>query len=249
MHGHFLLPAIFIAVLAGVILLRPVVSPWLWGAIVGTFLLLVFQTVHSAGVHLRMGAVSRLESRINPHFFFNTLNTIGSMVEREPLIAKELIVRLGDMFRTMLDPAPGGLATVEREVELVRNYLAIERARFGDRLRVSLPEEIPPGQIPPLSIQPLVENAVKYGVAPSVEGGSITLAVVREHRDCLVVTVTNTVDPAAPAPNLDPKNLWQGEHALNNVRFRLHLLFGRRNLLSLNRLDDGRVQARMVIPQ
>ena len=120
-----------------------------------------------------------LQSQINPHFFFNTLNTISALIDDDPVAARQMIGRLADLFRYTLGCTNADAVTLGEEVQFVRDYLSIERARFRKRLRVDLPEGLLPDvRIPGLVLQPLVENAIKHGIAPLIDGGSVSV----EHR-------------------------------------------------------------------
>ncbi|WP_425057860.1 Sensor histidine kinase BtsS [Sporomusa carbonis] len=127
----------------------------------------------------KMAAKARmkaLHAQINPHFLFNTLNTITSLVRTKPDLARELLIKLSAIFRYTLHKT-GRNITIDEELAQVRAYLSIEQARHGDKLLVT--EEIEPGLghylIPSLTIQPLVENAIKHGLQPKPDGGSIIL--------------------------------------------------------------------------
>ena len=121
-----------------------------------------------------------LQSQINPHFFFNTLNSISALVDGDPAAAKRMIGRLSDMFRYTLGCTHTESVTLDQELRFVRDYLEIERARFPQRLSVELPREpLPAIQVPGLVLQPLVENAVKHGIAPLLEGGVVSIRVTQ----------------------------------------------------------------------
>src|SRR5205823_3935058 len=112
--------------------------------------------------------LSSLESRIHPHFLFNTLNSISSLIQEDPVRAERLIERMAALLRFSLDSTNAGLVPLYQEMKIVRDYLEIERARFGDRLgfEVNIPAEFDRFEVPPLAIQTLVENSVKYAVSP-----------------------------------------------------------------------------------
>jgi signal transduction histidine kinase len=116
-----------------------------------------------------------LRSQLNPHFLFNALNTIGYLLRAAPARAEETLYRLTELLRAVLRRSEGALVTLGQELEIVEAYLAIEKARFEDRLtvEVEVPDELRPFLVPPLILQPLVENAVKHGIAPLREGGCV----------------------------------------------------------------------------
>lgn len=119
--------------------------------------------------------LSSLESRLHPHFLFNALNSISALIQEDPKRAERLVERMAALLRFSLDANQSGLVPLEHEIKIVSDYLEIEQARFGDRLRYRI--EVDPGLgqalVPPWSVQTLVENSVKYAVAPSRSGGDI----------------------------------------------------------------------------
>lgn len=176
-----------------------------------------------------------LQSQINPHFFFNTLNTISALIEIDPRAAQQTIGRLADMFRYTLGCTHSGPVPLEQEIQFVRDYLAIEQARFQRRLSVELPDEGLGGiTVPGLVLQPLVENAVKYGVARRTDGGTVSIRVTRSGRSARI-SVRNT---ANGEDNLAEANLFRTGHALDNVRARLRLFTGKSHPLEFR--SDGR---------
>ncbi|MEM9651946.1 MAG: histidine kinase [Actinomycetota bacterium] len=120
-----------------------------------------------------------LEARIRPHFLFNTLNTVGSLIHDDPELAERTIERLSNMMRYALDAPEQQLVAVEAELNLVRDYLGVEQARFGGRFTWSIDQrsETDGFMLPPLSLQPLVENAVVHGMSRRETGGSVTVEV------------------------------------------------------------------------
>lgn len=138
-----------------------------------------------------------LQARIRPHFLFNTLNTGAALVHDKPEAAEDLLLDLADLFRAALSGPE--LIDLADELELARRYLHIEQLRFGDRLRVrwEVPEVLPEVKLPTLSLQPLVENAVRHGVEPCAEGGELLLQVAVGRRTVQVL-VQNPVARHAP---------------------------------------------------
>lgn len=160
--------------------------------------------------------LAELQSRIRPHFLFNTLNSAIALVRAEPAKAEALLEDLSDLFRHALIDQ-GEAVTLAQEVVLAQRYIAIEQVRFGDRLRVRwvLDPAADSARVPPLLLQPLVENAVRHGVEPSDAGADIQISTQRRG-SVVVIKVTNTV-PAGQGV--------QGHGvALRNVRERLALL-------------------------
>lgn len=142
---------------------------------------------------LRMQAeLAALRGQLNPHFLFNTLHTLTALVRRDPATAENALERFGDMLRYVLDVKRSARedVTLEDEMVFVRNYLSLEQLRLGDRLRFV--ERLDPDAldcvIPSLTLQPLVENAIKYGIAPRARGGSLEV-VATLHGDALLLEV------------------------------------------------------------
>ena len=160
--------------------------------------------------------LAELQSRIRPHFLFNALNTAVALVRVDPAKAEAVLEDLAELFRVALAET-GVSVSLADEVALARRYLAIEQIRFGERLRISwsLDPRVDSARLPPLVLQPLVENAVRHGVEPSMDGGHIRIEAVAR-RGQAVLSVHNTVgtEPSAPGNGM----------ALHNVRERLRLL-------------------------
>jgi len=168
---------------------------------------------HPADAQARL---AELQSRIRPHFLFNALNTALALVRIDPERAEGVLEDLAQLFRVALADA-GTDVSLNEEIALAQAYLAIEQARFGARLQVEWDIESRAGgaRVPPLVLQPLVENAVRHGVEPALAGGRVWVRAVVQ-RGQVVVTVSNTVgdEPASPGHGM----------ALHNVRERLRLL-------------------------
>ncbi|EKA29392.1 alginate biosynthesis protein AlgZ/FimS [Pseudomonas aeruginosa ATCC 14886] len=173
-----------------------------------------------------------LQARIRPHFLFNSLNSIASLIELDPLKAEHAVLDLSDLFRASL-AKPGTLVSWEEELALARRYLSIEQYRLGDRLQLDWqghggPANLP---IPQLTLQPLLENALIYGIQPRVEGGLVQVeAVYRE--GVFQLCVSNPYDEALESP--PSKGTRQ---ALHNIDARLGALFGPKASLSVERRD------------
>ena len=157
------------------------------------------QALESA-VLAREAELRALRAQVNPHFLFNSLHSIGALSSSRPAAARDMAVALGEFLRHSL--RLGGLATVSlrQEVDLVAQYLAIEQVRFGDRLQVRIDVEADAGAcaVPPLLLQPLVENAIKHGVAGLIEGGLVSIVARRDGPRCRLELV-NRFDPEAQA--------------------------------------------------
>lgn len=160
--------------------------------------------------------LAELQARIRPHFLFNTLNSAIALVRAEPGKAESLLEDLSDLFRHAL-MEQGESVTLAQEITMAQRYLAIEQVRFGERLRVTwtLDEAASAARLPPLLLQPLVENAVKHGVEPSASGADIRVSTERLGAR-VVIKVSNTVPGVTRVPG--------SGSALDNVRERLSLL-------------------------
>jgi two-component system sensor histidine kinase AlgZ len=183
--------------------------------------------------------LAELQSRIRPHFLFNTLNSALGLVRRDPARAEALLEDLAELFRVAL--ADGAAAvSLGDEIELARRYLAIEQTRFGTRLQVhwQLDPAAAGARLPPLLLQPLVENAVRHGVEPSATGAEVKISTVRR-AGTVVIKVTNS----------SPSGVGERGHglALANVRDRLLLLHDVQARFQTV-FKDGVFQVRMEIP-
>jgi len=125
-----------------------------------------------------------LRAQLNPHFLFNALTTISYLIQTAPERALETMMQLTGLLRAVLRAPSGDLATLGEEMDLIESYLAIERARFEERLRVKIdvPPEMRSLRIPPLVVQPLIENAIKHGIAPSKSGGELVVSACVQSR-------------------------------------------------------------------
>ena len=188
-----------------------------------------------------------LRAQINPHFLFNALTTIGYLIDTAPGRAVDTLLRLTRLLRGMLRPE-GEFTTLGREIELVEHYLDIERERFEERLRVRI--EVPAGlrgvAIPSLVVQPLVENAIKHGVAPSIAGGDVEIVAGREaagKEPRLRIAVRNTGAPLAGQYRRG------GEHVgLDNVARRLQGHYGPAATLTLMADAGGGTVVELLLP-
>ena len=166
-----------------------------------------------------------LQARIRPHFLFNSMNTIASLVRSDPQQAERAIMDLSDLFRAALG-AGEGESTLAEEVELVERFLAIEALRLGDRLQVRWMREEPlpwDMKLPRLVLQPLVENAIVHGIVLLADGGSIEIGLRVEHDKTLHVSVRNPCPPDDTPAGIDaPGN----GHAQQSILHRLHYRFG-----------------------
>ena len=182
--------------------------------------------------------------QLNPHFLFNTLHTIAVLVrEHDELQAVELIERLGDVLRHVLRTSNALETPLGSEIDFLRKYLEIEQARFGDRLKVSfaLGDGTESALVPQLIVQPLVENALRHGLAPRAAPGE--LAVAARRRDG-VLEVTVSDDGIGLRPG------WDADEGLGltNVRARLQRMYGAGGRLALVPGPGGGVLATVTLP-
>ena len=183
--------------------------------------------------------LAELQSRIRPHFLFNTLNTAIALARLDPARTEGLLEDLAELFRVALTES-GGSVSLAEEVALAQRYLAIEQVRFGERMQVSweLDEDAGTARVPPLLLQPLVENAVRHGIEPSAEGGVIRIRT-RVKRAHAVVSIANTL---AGAPSRPGNGI-----ALRNVRERLKLMHDVTAQFEVQ--SDGKLfRVQMVVP-
>ena len=182
-----------------------------------------------------------LESRLHPHFLFNTLNSISSLIPTDPAKAEQTVVRLAGLLRSSLDNTTQPVIPLARELAITEDYVEIERVRFGGKLRgrVEVPDELRDTKVPPLSIQSLVENAVKHGITPRRAGGEFAItASLANARLCIEVCDTG--------PGFDVAAIRAG-HGLDNLVGRLDALYG--DAASLNVLRrDGWCVVQMILP-
>ncbi len=187
-----------------------------------------------------------LQAQVNPHFFFNSLNSVRALIFEDREAAAQMIDQLANLMRHALQSSQHATVPLSAELDAVRAYLAIEQIRFEDRLRVSF--DIPPGidhvRVPPMALQTLVENAVKYGVETSADGGDIRIAARRTSADdgatMLQIDVANTGALHEPGNSTCV--------GLRNARQRLQLACGEHASLEL-RQQAGWVCATIHLPE
>lgn len=187
--------------------------------------------VMETNILAREAELKALKVQINPHFLFNSLNSISALTSIDPSRARDMCVLLGDFLRMTLGLGERNLVRFSEELELLQKYLAIEKIRFGDRLimREAIQEESKVCLLPPLLLQPLVENAIKHGIAGLPEGGELRLTSDQKNGR-LAIVVENSWDPDAP-----PRR--SGGLGLKNVQRRLEARYGKEANLRVN--SDG----------
>jgi two-component system sensor histidine kinase AlgZ len=194
-----------------------------------------------ASLLAREAELRALKAQVNPHFLFNSLNSISALTSSDPPRAREMCILLGDFLRATLGLGEKSAIPLSEEMSLIRAFLAVEKIRFGARLdmREKIDERALACGIPPLLLQPLVENAVAHGVANLAEGGSILLDV--QCQDAKVsILIENSFDPEAPP--------WRRSGVgLANVRQRLAARYGDRASMSAKG-EGGIFRVAIVLP-
>lgn len=220
--------------------------PWFASALAGALLsaaLVAALVLRARGATPAATAarLAELQARIRPHFLFNALNSAIALVRAEPHKAERLLEDLSDLFRYALTEQ-GQSVSLADEITLAQRYLAIEQIRFGDRIAVewSLDPAADAARLPPLLLQPLVENAVKHGVEPSAEGARIRVSTQRRG-SVVVIKVSNTLPQAGAVSSVG-----MGV-ALDNVRERLSLLHDVQGRFNHGR-KGGVFQVRIEVP-
>ncbi|QZA81407.1 sensor histidine kinase [Deefgea piscis] len=198
-----------------------------------TFLLLHYYQlwIRALSPRLAEARLVALQARIRPHFFFNSLNAVLSLIRSQPKLAERLLENLSELFRVAMGTETG-LSTMAREVELAQGYLEIEKVRLGDRLQVEWHIDKMPKNalIPPLILQPLLENAIYHGIEPNIEPGIIQLNIFRV-REEVHINIRN------PLLNSTPLRRGNGM-AQENVRERLLLYYDAEANLSITTGND-----------
>lgn len=183
--------------------------------------------------------LAELQSRIRPHFLFNTLNSAMALVRVDPQKAEGLLEDLSELFRVALQDQ-GAAVSLSQEIDLARRYLEIEQVRFGERLRLDwqLDAQAGAARVPPLLLQPLVENAVRHGVEPNDEGGDVQVCTHRRGSE-VEILVANSVQAPSRVPGHGL--------ALDNLRRRLLLMHDVAARFELQQ-EEGRFTVRIMVP-
>ena len=194
---------------------------------------------------LAQAQLRALKMQLHPHFLFNTLHSISSLVLEDPPKANSMIARLGDFLRLTIDNSDQQLVTLKEETEFLRCYLDIEQVRFGDRLTVTF--ELEPqtlsAQVPHLILQPMVENAIQHAIAPRSARGHINIEAKRLN-SLLRVAISDNGPGISSNANLP----WKQGVGLTNVRTRLRQIYGPDFRFELMNTKGGGVTAFMEIP-
>jgi len=205
------------------------------------YALLAVEQSRESEVQAREAELRALKAQINPHFLFNSLNSITALTTVDPARAREMCIRLSDFLRSTLGLGERESISWREELALARVYLDVEQVRFGARLQVEMnvDDACSDCLVPPLVLQPLIENAVKHGIATLVDGGTIKVdGTVRN--GLLEISVENGFDPDSPSPR-------RHGIGLRNVRSRLETRFGEAASLTAH-AENNRFRAEMVVP-
>lgn len=184
-----------------------------------------------------------LQGQMAPHFLMNTLATIAGLIDREPQRARALVDDLSDLLRRTLAHSQAETAPLGDELDLIADYLAIMQARLGPRLayRIAADEAVRRRPVPPLVVQPLVENAVKHGIEPVPAGGTISVSAAAATGG---IAITVAQDGAAPGTGAPGTGVGHG-----NLRARLQALYGAAAELRLEAEPDGGTAAQLHLPE
>lgn len=187
--------------------------------------------------------VRLLQIRTNPHFLYNSLNTVSSLITSNPELAEETLCRLAGLFRYSLEQSSRPAVALEEELRIVNDYLSVEKIRFGERLSYSIevPDNLRDVWLPPMLLQPLVENAVKHGTATSLAGGRLTVRASVQGADLLLAVTDN-----GPGPN-GSAHRGTGT-SVQDLKERLALLYGDTTRLRTGEATGGGYLAELRVP-
>jgi LytS/YehU family sensor histidine kinase len=173
-----------------------------------------------------------LRAQIDPHFLFNSLNSISALTTSDPAKARTMVILLAEFFRNSLDLGTKNRISLTEELSLIDKFLTIEQIRFGSRLQVQqdIEQKTLECRIPPLLLQPLIENAVHHGISQLLEGGTITLRT-QLHNNRLNITIKNPFDP----DYVPKKGTGLG---VKNVRSRIQTLYGNEGRIDIEKKDN-----------
>ncbi len=194
---------------------------------------------------LRAAELETLRMQLNPHFLFNTLNTIGVLMKEDTGEAGRLLVRLSDLLRSVLANSSSQQTDLRQELALLDNYLEIERSRFGNRLHVD--KQVDPdaldAAVPMLILQPIVENAIRHGIATRATPGTVTISAARAGEQLLLEVADDGRGWNCEGTSRDARGI-----GLENTRARLEKLYGARQQLLLGDGHAGGAVVRIAIP-
>jgi two-component system, LytTR family, sensor kinase len=177
-----------------------------------------------------------LENQMHPHFLFNALNSLAELIESGQGKAAEVALTLSDLYRNILANSKTKTASLESELAITRAYLALEKLRFGERLQFSIlaPDDAAKIYLPSLALQTLVENAIKHGIAKSIEGGSVEISVQKSSLQWYQLRIINSGAAFNPTPDS------AGKTGVVNTQERLQLLYGNQHEFQIRADEAGR---------
>jgi two-component system LytT family sensor kinase len=214
-----------------------------WAAIGVIHAILYYvQTARLDGA-LRAAELENLRAQLQPHFLFNTLQSISTLIHRDPRAADRMLADLSDLLRLSLRNPPAQEVPLREELGFLERYLAIMRVRFGDRLaiHVEAPEGLLDARVPSLVLQPITENAIRHGMADRPDIGHVTVRAVQDG-DTLLLEVTDD------GPGLSTRPATDGGIGLANTRERIARLYGGRGEVRTLEPSGGGVTVRLTIP-
>lgn len=183
-----------------------------------------------------------LQSKVNPHFLFNTLNTMMDMVHDHPEKVEKMIFNLSDIYRKVLTLPDSALVLLKEELQLVREYLEIEKTRMGERLNFdfSIDESLLSFKIPPIILQILVENAIQHGISPKKEGGKINIKIQKKSENVSIEVADNGVGIN--------RNYVNTGFGIYSVKQRLQLLYAGSATFAITLIPEGGTKVLMELP-
>jgi two-component system, LytTR family, sensor kinase len=189
--------------------------------------------------------------QINPHFLFNTLNSITTLVYVNPRAADEMLGDLSELLRRSLDSMDEQEVPLAQELEFINAYIAIEQKRFGERLRVEqhIPDDLLKALVPTLILQPLVENAIRHGIEPRRAPGLISIEAKRDDKHLhLIVRDNGKGFPAAESASLSRRGIGLPNTQARLTQARLHGLYGSNHRFDVGQAEPAGCQAEILIP-
>jgi hypothetical protein len=205
------------------------------------YTLLAVESSKQAEIVSREAELKALKAQVNPHFLFNSLNSISALTATNPHAARDMCIRLSDFLRSSLRLGERTSIPFSEELALTKTYLEVEQIRFGKKLRIwnDLDPACDDCEVPPLLVQPLIENAIKHGVATLVDGGEIAIRG-RKVQNMICVVIENPFDPEAPAAR-------KNGFGLISVRSRLHARYGNAGRLETE-VNQNRYRVILTVP-
>ncbi len=187
--------------------------------------------------------LNKLKSQLNPHFMFNSMNSIRALIDENPLKAKDSVTQLSNILRNVLLMGKNKWISFGDECRIVSDYLALEKTRFEERLRISWEQDhnCDSFEVPPLMLQTLVENGIKHGIARLPAGGVIDIRAMLQN-DGLLIEIRNS-------GTYNPKSISETGFGLVNTRQRLELLYGEKATLEIGNENDNTVLTRLFLPK